>query len=103
MKLELKKSTKKGKKYMMIFSEDGKRSKTQHFGALGYDDRTLIKDPTERKKRYTSYQKRHRGDKINDKKSSGALAWYILWSADSVSGGIKNYEKRFRVNVINKT
>jgi hypothetical protein len=60
MKLELRKSSNKDKKYMMTFSEDGKRSKTTHFGASGYVDRTKIKDPTERKKKYTAYQSRHR-------------------------------------------
>ena len=102
MKLELRKSSNKKKKYMMTFIEDGKRSKTTHFGATGYSDRTTTKDPTERKKKYTAYQSRHRGDKLNDMKSSGSLAWYILWSADTISGGIKKYEKRFKVNVIKK-
>jgi|5_EtaG_2_1085323.scaffolds.fasta_scaffold04138_3 hypothetical protein len=102
MKLELRKSTNKGKKYMMTFMEDGKRSKTTHFGATGYSDRTTTKDPTERKKKYTAYQSRHRGDNLNDMKSAGSLSWYVLWSADTISGGIKNYEKRFKVNVINK-
>ena len=103
MKLELRKSSNKDKKYMMTFIEDGKRSKTTHFGAKGYVDRTIIKDPTERKKRYTAYQSRHKGDNLNDMKSAGSLSWYILWSSNTLSGGIKNYEKRFKVNVTNKS
>ena len=99
MKLELRKSTNKGKKYMMTFSEDGKRSKTTHFGATGYSDRTTTKDPTERKKKYTAYQSRHKNDKINDMKSAGSLAWFILWSADTISGGIKKYENKFNVKI----
>ena len=51
------------------------------------------------KKKYTAYQSRHRGDNLNDMKSPGSLAWYILWSADTLSGGIKKYENRFNVNV----
>ena len=102
MKLELRKSSRKEKKYMMIFIEDGKRSKTTHFGASGYPDRTTTKNPTERKKRYTAYQSRHRGDNLNDMKSAGALSWYILWAADTISGGIKKYENRFKVEVVNK-
>jgi len=103
MKLELRKSTNPKKKLMMTFIEDGKRSKTTHFGATGFSDRTTTKNPVERKKKYAAYQARHKGDKLNDMKSSGALSWYLLWSADTLSGGIKKYEKRFRVNVINKT
>ena len=102
MKLELRKSTNKGKKYMMTFIDDGKRSKTTHFGAKGYVDRTLIKDPTERKKKYTAYQSRHKGDNLNDMKSAGSLSWFILWSADTITGGIKKYENRFNVNVVKK-
>lgn len=102
MKLELRKSSNPKKKYMMTFTEDNKRSKTVHFGAKGYVDRTLIKNPTERKKKYTAYQSRHKGDNLNDMKSPGALSWFVLWSADTLSGGIKKYEQKFGVNVINK-
>ena len=102
MKLFLKKSSNPKKKYMMIFEEDGKRSKTVHFGASGYSDRTKIKDVEERKKRYTAYQARHKNDKINDMKSAGALSWFVLWSSDTISGGIRNYEKRFNVKVTKK-
>tara|TARA_R100000541_G_C1853678_1_gene78071 strand:+ start:299 stop:607 length:309 start_codon:yes stop_codon:yes gene_type:complete len=99
MKLELRKSSNPKKKYMMTFIEDNKRSKTTHFGATGYSDRTTTKNPTERKKKYTAYQSRHRGDNLTDMKSAGALSWYILWSADTLAGGIKKYENRFNVNV----
>ena len=102
MKLELRKSSNSKKKYMMTFIEDGKRSKTQHFGAKGYVDRTLIRNPAERKKKYTAYQSRHKGDNLNDMKSSGSLSWYLLWSADTLAGGIKKYENRFNVNVTRK-
>jgi len=88
---------------MMTFEEDGRRSKTVHFGASGYVDRTKIKDVEERKKRYTAYKSRHKNDRINDMKSAGALSWFVLWSSDNISGGIKNYEKKFNVKVINKT
>jgi len=87
---------------MMTFEEDGKRSKTVHFGASSYVDRTKIKNKEERIKRYTAYQSRHRGDKINDMKSAGALSWFVLWSADTISGGIRNYEKKFNVKVTKK-
>ena len=62
----------------------------------------LIKNPTERMKAWKSYQARHRKDPIGDVHSPAALSWYILWSADTLSQGIKNYERKFNVKVVKK-
>ena len=91
---QLKKSTRAGKKYMVTFG-----NRTTHFGGAGYSDRTTTKDPVERKKKYTSYQARHKGDNLHDKTSPGALAWFVLWSANSIDEGIKNYNKQFKTDL----
>ena len=53
-------------------------------------------------KAWKSYQARHRKDPIGDVHSPAALSWYILWSADTLSQGIKNYERKFNVKVVKK-
>jgi len=58
MKVEIKPSTSKGKKYMAIFYEGDKKVKTTHFGSAGMSDFTKNKDP-ERKQRYLD---RHRAN-----------------------------------------
>ena len=88
----LRKSDKKEKKYMMEMPDD---DMIHYFGATGYEDYTTHKDEDRAK----LYRKRHRKDRINNKHTAGALSWFILWSAPSIRQGIKNYEKRFNVNV----
>jgi len=109
MEFILKKSDLSSKKFVMVMPELNHK---HHFGAVGYRDRTLIndsksthyiKDKQQREKVVKNYQSRHRGDKIHDVHSPGALSWYVLWSADTLSQGIKNYEKKFNVKVKNKT
>ena len=91
----LSKSDKKDKKFKMVMPS---YNHTHHFGQRGASDLTIHKDE-ERAKRYRA---RHAKDKINDVHSAGAMSWYILWSSPSLSQGIRNYEKRFGVNVIYK-
>jgi len=95
----LRKSTRKDKKWSMEMPSYGH---THHFGAKGMRDRTLIKNPAERMKAWKSYQARHRKDPIGDVHSPAALSWYLLWSADTLSQGIKNYERKFNVKVVKK-
>ena len=95
----LRKSTRKDKKYMMKMESYGH---THHFGQANARDRTTIKNPAEREKAWKSYQARHHKDPIGDVHSPAALSWYILWSADTLSQGIKNYERKFDVKVVKK-
>ena len=95
----LRKSTRKDKKFQMKMPSFGH---THHFGQANARDRTLIKNPAERMKAWKSYQARHRKDPIGDVHSPAALSWYLLWSADTLSQGIKNYERKFNVEVVKK-
>ena len=56
MKVDIKKSTRTGKKMMAIFYENDKKLKTIHFGDSNYSDYTIHKDES-RKKLYID---RHR-------------------------------------------
>jgi len=94
MKVKIQKSTNPKKKYMAIFTDNGKKVKTTHFGSAGMSDFTINKDP-ERKKRY---EDRHRArENWNDYKSAGALSKHILWNKPSLRASIADYKRRFNL------
>jgi hypothetical protein len=91
--LELKESTKSGKKMMAVFETDAGRKKTTHFGASGMDDYTLTKDKEQRDR----YRTRHKKDLgTGDPTRAGFLSYYILWGdSTSRAANISAYKKRF--------
>ena len=94
IKMDIKKSTAKGKKWTAVFSEpDGKKIKTTQFGATGYTDYT--KGATDEQRR--AYKARH-GNMLQktDSKSASHLAYYLLWGESrSLASNISAYKKRF--------
>lgn len=95
MKVEIKPSTNKNKKYMAIFYDDNSnRIKTTHFGAKGMSDFTIHKDK-ERKERYLKrHQKR---ENWNSFMTPGSLSRYVLWNKPTLKGSIRDYKKRFNL------
>lgn len=91
MRVEIKPSTNKAKKYMATFYDGDKKVKTRHFGAKGYTDYTRGATDEQQK----AYKSRHAGDNLSDKFSAGALSMSVLWSSKSLSQGIKNYKSKF--------
>lgn len=92
--LNVQKSTKKDKKLMATFDNNG-RQKTTHFGQKGADDYTLTGDKEARNR----YRTRHKKDlETNDPTRAGYLSYYLLWG-DSISlqQNIKDYKKRFEL------
>lgn len=96
MPFYLYKSNRKNKRYVMVMPEFGH---SHHFSDKRYENFTIHKDP----ERAERYRKRHAKDPIDDVHSPGALAYYITWSATTLEGGIKLYEKKFGVKVVNRT
>jgi Family of unknown function (DUF5754) len=94
-KVSLKKSTNVNKKMMATF-EDCKtfRTKTVHFGATGYSDYTIHKDP-QRKERYLARHNRGNEDWENPY-TAGSLSRYILWNKTSLQESIQDYKRRFK-------
>ena len=80
---------------MAVFSDiNNKKIKTVHFGANGYNDYTIHKDP-ERKKRYI---KRHeKNENWADAMSAGALSHWILWNKPNKIDSIKDYKNKFGI------
>lgn len=110
--MELKKSNKPDKKYTVEFiNPKTNRLNTIHFGQKSARDFTLINSKNskhylekkeDREKVKSRYKQRHKGDAINDPYSPGALSWWILWNKPTLSASIKDYEKKFNINIIKK-
>lgn len=93
MKVVIKPSTRKEKKFMAIFYDKGKKIKTTHFGAKGMSDFTIHKNP-ERKERYLNRHRRR--ENWEDAFSAGALSRWILWNKPTLKASISDYKKRFK-------
>ena len=95
MKLEIKNSQAKNKRFVAVFTDEkGKKVKTTHFGAAGMSDYTKHKD----KKRKTRYLTRHRKrENWSNYMSAGALSRYLLWGETSFRESIKKYKNRFNL------
>ena len=93
MIVNIKKSYLPGKKMMATFYDiNNNKIKTVHFGASGYSDYTIHKDP-ERKQRYINRHKKN--EDWDDPMTSGTLALYILWNKPTIKESIKDYKKKF--------
>ncbi len=82
-------SKKKDKKYDAVI--DGK--KTVSFGAKGYSDYTIHKDP-ERKKRYD--QRHKKNENWSDPTTAGFYAKNLLWNKTSLQASIADTNKRMK-------
>ena len=95
MKVKFTKLNNNAKKYKAeFFDRNNKKIKTTRFGASGYLDRTIGATQDQRDR----YRKRHRNDKINDKFSSGALSYHVLWDTKSFRENVRRYKKRFNLS-----
>jgi len=95
MKVEIKKSTRKGKKFMAIFFDtNGKRIKTTHFGLAG--SKTFLDTNDEEKKQ--AYIKRHSvRENFNSYMTAGSLARWINWNKKTLGASIADYKRRFNL------
>jgi len=84
------KSPKTEKKLRAYFS-DGTHT---DFGAKGYSDFTLHKDP-ERRDRYDNRHKRR--EDWNNPKTAGSLSKWVLWNKPSLKASISDYKRRFNL------
>jgi hypothetical protein len=106
MPVILSKSSNKDKKYMIKHD-----NKTTHFGQAGARDFTLINKKSsqfylpkkeDREKVKSNYKSRHAKDPINSPYTAGALSMRLLWNKPTLSASIKDYEKRFGINIVNR-
>lgn len=69
--------------------------KTIHFGANGYEDYTMHKDP----KRKERYKQRHRNESWRDYMTAGFWARWLLWNKPTLLESIIDTEKRFKIRI----
>jgi hypothetical protein len=94
MKLvKITKSKTKGKKFDAYFDINGKEKRVA-FGADGYSDYTMNKDP-ERRLRYI--QRHKANEDWKDPTTPGALSRFILWEETDLATAIKKYKQRFNI------
>jgi hypothetical protein len=95
----LEKSDQATKKFQVsILDPRTQRVRTVHFGAKGYSDYTLHKDP-ERMHRYTiRHQKRENWTKSGIY-TAGFWSKWILWNKPSFRASVQDTSKRFGLNI----
>lgn len=92
MKVTISRSDRPEKRMKAVFSDDGKKVKTVHFGFKGGS--TYIDHKDDKKK--DAYIARHRvNENFNDPMTAGALARWILWNKKTLSASIADFKKRF--------
>ena len=93
MEVVISKSTNKNKKFDAVV--DGKKIS---FGAVGYSDYTIHKDP-ERKERYiTRHAKREDWNK-SGLKTAGYWSKHLLWNKDTLTKSINDISKKHNLNI----
>ena len=94
----LNKSTNSYKKFMVTIINSLGTTKTVHFGANGYSDYTIHKDP-ERMKRYDSRHKSRENWGKSGIYTAGFWSKWILWSKPSLSSAIRYTSKKFGIQI----
>ena len=94
--ISLKKSQKPGKKFDVVLADDSGKEHTVSFGAAGYSDYTIHKDPTRRER----YLLRHKARE--DWTRSGILTpgfWsrWLLWNLPTLEASLADVRRRFQL------
>ena len=93
--VNIKKSTRDGKKLMAVFkNKNSDRKKATHFGQAGASDFTKHKD-TERRSRYLKrHKKRENWNKCD---TAGSLSRWVLWNKKSRKSSENSFKKKFKL------
>ena len=93
MEVVISKSTNKNKRFDAIV--DGKKIS---FGAVGYSDYTIHKDP-ERKERYIARHKKNEDWNKSGIKTAGYWSKHLLWNKDTLTKSIDDISKKHNLNI----
>jgi len=92
--LYVRRSDRKGKKFVAKFSLDNGSERTVHFGSVV--STTFSEGASESKK--SAYLARHKvRENWNDPLSAGALSRWIAWNKRSLRASIADFKKRFKL------
>jgi len=105
--IEIKPSTRSGKKLMAVFEKDDGKTITTHFGSANMRDFTLINDKNSkfyipnsgaREKVKQAYLRRHaKRENWAAYMTAGSLAKHILWEKRTLKSAIANYKRKFKL------
>ena len=93
MEVVISKSTNKNKEFDAIV--DGKKIS---FGAVGYSDYTIHKDP-ERKERYIARHVKREDWNKSGIKTAGYWSKHLLWNKDTLTKSIDDISKKHNLNI----
>ena len=93
MEVVISKSTNKNKKFDVVV--DGKKIS---FGAVGYQDYTIHKDP-ERKERYIARHVKREDWNKSGIKTAGYWSKHLLWNMDTLTKSIDDISKKHNLNI----
>ena len=68
-----------------------------HFGSRGMSDYTIHNDDKRKQNYLTRHQKNENWNEINP----GSLSRYILWNQLTINQSIKDFEKKFKIRIVN--
>ena len=91
----LRKSPRKEKKFRVTLANGNKVD----FGAKGYSDYTIHKEP-ERMKRYLARHKKRENWKRSGINTAGFWSRWLLWSKPSLNSAKKLIEKKFNIRIV---
>lgn len=87
------------KKYQVIITDTRRNTeRVVHFGAIGYSDYTIHKDP-ERMKRYTIRHRARENWTRSGIYTAGFWSKWILWNKPSVQASIRDLAQRFGLKI----
>ena len=92
LQITLSKSSNNINKFMISINKGEGRTKTIHFGAKGYSDYTIHKDP-ERMMRYLTRHVRRENWSPSGRFKPGFWSRWLLWSKPSLSGAARETER----------
>ena len=93
MEVVISKSTNKNKKFDVVVD-----NKKISFGAVGYSDYTIHKDP-ERKERYIARHKKNEDWNKSGIKTAGYWSKHLLWNKDTLTKSIDDISKKHNLNI----
>lgn len=96
MIIYLSRSSNPRKKFMVKI-----QGKTIHFGAKGYSDYTIHKDP-ERKQRYIDRHQSNENWTKSGIDTAGFWSRWLLWGEPTLGQSIKKIENKFGVKIIRR-
>ena len=94
---ELRNSTRKGKRYMIVDDQ----YQAIHFGDPNYENFTIHKDK-QRKRSYIARHKKGQNWRKSGIDKAGFWARWVLWNKKTLADSVADTEKRFGIEIIDK-